>query len=203
MSVHRPPRPPVRARGGFTLIELLVVIAIIATLSLSALVAAQRALDNARRTQCLSNLRQLAVAYHLYSDDHDSRMPSKDMLGNSSYRVRTDPLGLPHHFAPYVPTNSLWMCPVGRKTLQPNGVNYAWSRAQNLVATEGNIDAFNKMMTTVVVWDNMTYALPSVYNVPEGASGGPTAVSTALRFYPHVRRKKANYLHLDGRVETR
>jgi prepilin-type N-terminal cleavage/methylation domain-containing protein/prepilin-type processing-associated H-X9-DG protein len=191
------------SRAGFTLLELLAVVALIALLAALIVPLASGALDAAYQTECASNLRNLGAVYSVYAADHDYQLPTKDMLGNSSYRVRTDPLGLPHHFAPYVPTNSLWMCPVGRKTLQPNGVNYAWSRAQNLVATEGNIDAFNKMMTTVVVWDNMTYALPSVYNVPEGASGGPLAVSTALRFYPHVRRKKANYLHLDGRVETR
>ncbi len=59
------------------------------------------------------------------------------------------------------------------------------------------------MMNTVVLWDNMTYVLPSDFGVPESsASGGPTAVAAYLRYYPHSGKKKADYLYLDGRAYT-
>ena len=59
---------------GFTLIELLVVIAIIAVLMAILMPALQRAREQGKRASCLSNLRQLQFAWHMYADDFDGKI---------------------------------------------------------------------------------------------------------------------------------
>jgi prepilin-type N-terminal cleavage/methylation domain-containing protein len=66
---------------AFTLIELLVVIAIIAILAALLLPALGKAMHAARSAQCASNLKQLQLAWHLYSDDHDDRLVPNFHLG--------------------------------------------------------------------------------------------------------------------------
>jgi len=62
-------------RSGFTLIELLVVIAIIAILAAILFPVFARAREKARQASCLSNMKQLALAVHMYIQDYDERMP--------------------------------------------------------------------------------------------------------------------------------
>lgn len=62
-------------RKAFTLVELLVVIGIIALLISILLPALNRAREQAKMVQCLSNLRQIGQAMALHAADHKNRVP--------------------------------------------------------------------------------------------------------------------------------
>jgi len=72
-------------KRGFTLIELLVVIAIIAILAAILFPVFARARENARRTSCSSNTRQISIALKSYIQDYDELFPPSTMPAGAQY----------------------------------------------------------------------------------------------------------------------
>jgi prepilin-type N-terminal cleavage/methylation domain-containing protein/prepilin-type processing-associated H-X9-DG protein len=124
----------VRRHRGFTLIELLVVIAIIGILAAMLFPVFARARESARKIQCLSNVKNIALAFQMYLTDYDRFMPSEHRAevvavfsGNcgcgdgrpccTDRIAQANPyLKIPVILDEYIKNRDIWRCPSARVT---------------------------------------------------------------------------------------
>jgi len=104
-SVCRTPKTRIQRLIGFTLIELLVVIAIIAILAAILFPVFGRARENARRSSCQSNMKQLMLAVVQYTNDNDERFPPSFTVLNGSQ------ISWAQFIQPYIKSTQIFVCP--------------------------------------------------------------------------------------------
>jgi prepilin-type N-terminal cleavage/methylation domain-containing protein/prepilin-type processing-associated H-X9-DG protein len=85
-SCHRYSHSSIVNQKAFTLIELLVVIAVIALLLALLIPALRSAKERGHRVVCLSNLKQLTLAWLAYAEEHDSKLVSGRAFGTHTRR---------------------------------------------------------------------------------------------------------------------
>jgi prepilin-type N-terminal cleavage/methylation domain-containing protein/prepilin-type processing-associated H-X9-DG protein len=104
-----------KCTSAFTLIELLVVIAIITILASILFPVFGRARENARRSSCQSNLKQIGIAILQYTQDYDDRLPT-----GQSFDIQLGSLTgeRPWHttLQPYIKSVQIFKCPSNTST---------------------------------------------------------------------------------------
>lgn len=90
-------------KRAFTLVEILVVIAIVSLLAALVLSVFSRARNSARTTTCASNLKQIGLAFRLYTEDYRGRYPNFDIAGNTD-------CGWAEQIYPYVRATAIFSC---------------------------------------------------------------------------------------------
>lgn len=137
-------RSPRRPRTGFTLVELLVVIGIIALLIAILLPALRKAKDSAARASCLSNLRQLGIAFRMYTEDNKNKWPA----GASFQRQGQPPSNVGGRiWTPnYGPLPEDWVYWQANGDLKNPVRPLRDSRLAKYIGAKGGADAFRKLL---------------------------------------------------------
>ncbi len=137
-------------RNGFTLIELLVVIAIIAILAAILFPVFAQARDKARSTSCLSNQKQVGLAFLQYTQDYDETFPmSRQALTANDTGTRQNPW--PVLIYPYMKNVAVVQCPSDTTSADINATGWqSWCPAGVLQTIGGTLRDRNDRSINVV-----------------------------------------------------
>lgn len=134
--------------SGFTLIELLVVIAIIAILAAILFPVFGRARENARRSSCQSNLKQIGLGIMQYTQDYDEKFP-KAWYNSTGGGFHGDSKWM-DVVQPYIKSTQLFVCPSASGDeytyeIRKNTTPYRWgSYTINSAYWDANSNPSNK-----------------------------------------------------------
>jgi prepilin-type N-terminal cleavage/methylation domain-containing protein/prepilin-type processing-associated H-X9-DG protein len=158
-----------KAARGFTLIELLVVVAIIAVLAAILFPVFARARENARRASCMSNLKQMGLAFMMYTQDYDETYPLTRFPAPAGLPAADYPGGewgagwlyWPQLIYPYDKSTQVAFCPSGANYSNP--VNGQYGANMNVIkdesATPLKLAALNAPASTYMIMDSGTWRI--------------------------------------------
>lgn len=201
---------------GFTLIELLVVIAIIALLAAILFPVFARARENARKSSCANNLKQLSLGFAQYTQDYDELfcVSSTAATGGAGSTAFTSGFEWPSRIMPYVKSTQVFVCPSGTRSsataadaLSYWGAGYLFSTTStgNGGVTPLAMADLTKPADAVVIYDNLDSTVENrVVFRPNINTTTPFsyASQTTLFMRKAVHLDMDNVLYADGHVKS-
>lgn len=147
-----------RARG-FTLIELLVVIAIIAILAAILFPVFAQAREQARKTACLSNMKQIGIALTMYRQDFDGRGPFGGWEAGPAGQFNTnDPTSKffedwQFTLQPYVKNAQMFRCPSDKIAYVNRPISYIYNNQLNAARIPASESQVENSSAVVCLWE--------------------------------------------------
>jgi prepilin-type processing-associated H-X9-DG protein/prepilin-type N-terminal cleavage/methylation domain-containing protein len=204
-----------RKRVGFTLVELLVVVAIIGMLVGLLLPAVQSSREASRRANCLSNLRQIGIATHMFANAHGGRFPQT---------IHADTATLQHQswvytLAPYMEdVDAIRLCAddpkrEARLLNGAKGTSFVINEFVSVPLPESVLNLHKMMQTSKVIMVfegadrrnvNEEHVHCSSWYLPLRVSKGFDTVWDYILFeiQPDRHDDTANYLYADGHADN-
>ena len=171
-----------RVSRGFTLVELLVVIAIVMLLAALMFPVLMRAREAARKTVCVSNLRQIGIAFAMYIDDWDGCFPNTG-----------DPyLWMGRHWR--WPLKPYLLMSASRDPATPDDLRRSVHSGPDILVCPSDV-------TAPIEWDLTSYAYSAAfYHTPEQINAMTKEDLYQLDRFPCVTQAEASVEYSDRKV---
>lgn len=216
-----------RRRSAFTLIELLVVIAIIAILAAILFPVFGRARENARRSSCQSNLKQVGLGIMQYTQDYDEKLPLRRFADPATGALPTpnyDDFSWRTVIQPYVKSTQVLVCPSNpdnyKLTWDPEfnrsyAGNTNWGGTDYSQPEKGFFGSSTPVALSAIESPSQLISVSEIFRVPyvtiiidapstfdDSGTGGPSSVNVYADALFTGHLGTSNYLFADGHVKA-